>query len=241
MTVAAETDHDEQGTAACDYDRWLKQNTPMARWMRFWLSPRRTLLFNTSVYQLPKRMGLKPTDKVLDIGCGYAGLLLYLLRRVGFTEVMEGLDGSAFMTAQANAEIQARGAVLRIRVQQGPATPLPYADGLFDAVFCTYVIKHLSDPLLREMLRETRRVLKPGGRFWVLEAGPSRYNFMQVWNMRLLRQGGLAVHLRTEGALRDLLSEAGFSDIQPYGRGIHFYYPPLPRVGFIASRSQPVA
>jgi len=236
MAVTAEIDHDEQWATARDYDQWLAQDTLMARWMRFWLSPNRTLLFNTPVCRLPQKLCLKSTDKVLDIGCGFAGLLLYLLRRVGFTEVMEGLDCSPFMVGQANTEIQSRGADRRIRVRQDLATRLPYADGIFDAVFCTYVIKHLPDAQLHEMLRETIRVLKPGGRFCVWEAGPSRHNFMQVWNLRLLRQGVSVVHLRTEGELRELLLQAGFSGIRPYGRGPYFYYPPLPRVGFIATR-----
>jgi ubiquinone/menaquinone biosynthesis C-methylase UbiE len=238
MAEMAEISNDEQITAH-DYDRWLMQDSFMARWMRFWLSPSRILLFNTPVHRLPKQLSLKPTDKVLDIGCGYAGLLLYLLRKVGFTEVMEGLDCSAFMVEQANAEVQARGADRCIRVRQGLATQLPYADGAFDEVFCTYVIKHLSDALLHEMLRETMRVLKPGGRLCVWEAGPARRNFMQVSNLWLLRHGVSVVHLRSDEELRGILLQSGFNSIEPCGRGPYFYYPPLPRVGFIAAR--PVA
>jgi ubiquinone/menaquinone biosynthesis C-methylase UbiE len=232
----AETDPDEQQATARDYDQWLAQDTLMARWMRFWLSPGRLLLFNTPVGRLPRYLGLKPTDKVLDIGCGYAGLLLHLLSRVGFTEVLEGLDCSGFMIARAQEEIRARKLEGRVRVQQGVATQLPFADRSVDVVFSTFMIKHLSDPLLKDMLREVLRVLKPGGRFCMWEAAPSRYACMRVWNLRLLETGVSVVHLRSAGQLQALLEEAGFTDLRPYGHGLYYYYPPLPRAGFIAAR-----
>jgi ubiquinone/menaquinone biosynthesis C-methylase UbiE len=50
------------------------------------------------------------------------------------------------------------------------ATKMPYEDGLFDAVFESGVVHHV--PNWQAALRETSRVLKPGGRFCFAE--PSR-------------------------------------------------------------------
>jgi SAM-dependent methyltransferase len=236
MATPTGQDHDDQRATARDYDQWLARDTLIARWMRFWLSPRRTPFFNTPVCRLPRQLSLRPTDKVLDIGCGYAGLLLYLFRRIGFTEVMEGLDCSGFMIRRAREEIRSRGLVERIYVREGLATQLPYADGTFDVVCSTFMIKHLSDALLKDMLREVRRVLKPSGRFCVWEAAPSRHAFMQAWNLRLLSTGVSVIHLRSEAQVRALLEEAGFTDLRPCGGGLYYYYPPLPRAGFIAVR-----
>ena len=149
---------------------------------------------------------------------------------------MEGLDCSGLMIERAQEEIRARELEGRLRVQQGVATQLPYEENTFDIVFSTYVIKHLSDALLRDMFREVLRVLKPGGRFCVWDAAPSRYGFMQVWNLRLMETGVSVMHLRTAEQLRALLEEAGFTDLRPYGGGLYYYYPPLPRAGFIATR-----
>jgi ubiquinone/menaquinone biosynthesis C-methylase UbiE len=229
--------NDEQLTTADDYNRWLAENTFGARWVRFWFAPKQTLFLNTPARKLPGLLSLTPEDKVLDIGCGYGGLLIYLDRRVGFTQVMEGLDCSALMVQRARAEMHKRDLDSHIRISQGLATKLPYPDGTFDVVLSTYVIKHLSDQLSREMLAEVMRVLKPGGRFCLWEAAPSRNYYLQVLNLKLLKMGVSTAYLRTAEQLRDCLESAGFSDLQPYGHGPYYYYPPLPRVGFIARRS----
>ena len=227
---------DEQITTANDYNRWLAQNTFGARWVRFWFAPKQTIFLNTPARKLPGLLDLTTENKVLDIGCGYGGLLIYLNRRVGFTQVMEGLDCSGLMVERAQREMQKRGLDSRIHIRQGLATSLPYPDGCFDVVLSTYVIKHLSDQRSREMLAEVMRVLKPGGRFCLWEAAPSRNFYLQVFNLKLLKMGVSTAYLRTEGQLRECLESAGFTDLEPYGHGPYYYYPPLPRVGFIARR-----
>ena len=228
---------DAELITAHDYDRWLARNCFSARWARFWFAPSRTLWLNTPARRLVRMLPLKPADKVLDLGCGYAGMLIYLSRQVRFTQTLEGLDCSLPMIERARKEIRSRGLEARIHVQQGRATQLPYPDGSFDVLFCTYVIKHLPDPLLREMLREVLRVLKPGGCFCLWEAAPSRYDFMQAWNMRLLRIGLSVVRLRSAEQVRAFLEAAGFVSLRPYGQGhCYYYYPPLLRTGFIAFR-----
>jgi ubiquinone/menaquinone biosynthesis C-methylase UbiE len=228
--------NDEQLTTADDYNRWLAQDTFGARWVRFWFAPKQTLFLNTPARKLPGLLSLTTADKVLDIGCGYGGLLIYLKRRVGFTRVMEGLDCSELMVTRARAEMQRRNLDSCINIRQGMATQLPYPDGSLDVVLSTYVIKHLSDELVQEMFREVMRVLKPGGRFCLWEAAPSRNAWMQVFNLKLLKMGVSTSYLRTSEQLRESLESAGFSALQPYGHGPYYYYPPLPRVGFIARR-----
>jgi ubiquinone/menaquinone biosynthesis C-methylase UbiE len=230
------TTNDDQLTTANDYNSWLAQNTFGAWWVRFWFAPKQTLFLNTPARKLPELLSLTPAKKVLDVGCGYGGLLIYLNRRVGFTQVMEGLDCSTLMVKLAQSEMRNRGLDSLIRIRQGLATKLPYPDGTFDVVLSTYVIKHLSDRLSREMFGEVMRVLKPGGHFCLWEAAPSRNVFLQVLNLKLLKLGVSTAYLRTAGQLRECLESAGFSDLQPYGHGLYYYYPPLPRVGFIARR-----
>ena len=228
---------DEQLTTRHDYNRWMSEKNLGARWVRFWFSPKRTLFLNTPVRKLPDLLSLKKTDKVLDIGCGYGGLLLYLKSRVGFTAVMEGLDCSDTMVRLATDEVRKRGLAGQITIRQGVATTLPYPDSSLDVVLSTYVLKHLSGASCQEMFAEVMRVLKPGGKFCLWEAGPSRYPFLEVFNLKLMKMGGVSVvHLRTAEQLREDLAQAGFSELQPYGDGPYYYYPPLPRIGFIATR-----
>jgi len=239
MDSAPFTPHcDEQQFTACEYDRWLSRNSFSSRWVRFWFSPRRILWLNTQIRALPAEAGLLPSDRILDIGCGYGGVLLYLHEKLnqsrGEHPLMEGLDNSSLMVQRAKAEIQQRGLENNIRITQGMATQLPYAAGSFDVVLSAYVVKHLSDERLREMVREVKRVLAPGGRFCVWEAVPSRYAFMNVWNYMLLRVGISVIHMRTADQLRAILEAEGLVIRQPFGHGLYYFYPPLPRAGFIA-------
>jgi SAM-dependent methyltransferase len=227
---------DEQRFTACEYDRWLSRNSLSARWVRFWFSPRRTLWLNTPIRTLPEEAGISSSDRILDIGCGYGGVLLYLRRKLGGAVSWEGLDNSSLMVQRAREEIRQRGLEKDIGITEGIATRLPYGDGAFDVVLNGYVVKHLSDERLREMIREVKRVLKPGGRFCVWEAIPSRFAFMNVWNLKLLKVGVSVIHMRTAKELRVLLEEDGFVIQKPFGHGLYYFYPPLPRAGFIVVR-----
>ncbi len=51
----------------------------------------------------------------------------------------------------------------------GDADCFPFRDGTFDAAFCTFALEHAVNPL--QFLRETHRVVRPGGRIVLL--GPS--------------------------------------------------------------------
>ena len=50
---------------------------------------------------------------------------------------------------------------------QGEAERLPFADGEFDALTFTYLLRYVDDP--SQTMRELARVVKPGGRIASLE------------------------------------------------------------------------
>jgi SAM-dependent methyltransferase len=84
--------------------------------------------------------------------------------------------------------------------------PFPLPDAAFDTVLCSDVLEHIAEP--QAFLRETARVLKPGGTlllmvpffYWLHEQPHDYYRY-------------------TEFALRRLLTQAGFAvdTVQPYG------------------------
>jgi len=104
--------------------------------------------------------------RVLDIGCGTGSLVVLIKRRNPDVEVV-GLDPDPRTLARARRK--ARRAALSIQLHQGFSDELPYPEDTFDRVFSSFMLHHLNAAEKESTLREVRRVLKPGGRFHLLD------------------------------------------------------------------------
>ena len=96
--------------------------------------------------------GIKPGDKILDVGCG-KGFLLYDFTKVVPNLELHGIDVSEYAIATAKEEIKER-------LQVGNATSLPYPDNYFDFVFSITTLHNLHCYDLDKALREIERVSK---------------------------------------------------------------------------------
>lgn len=113
-------------------------------------------------------MGLKPGDRVLDVGCGSGVLLPALAEIVSPGGAVIGLDHSQALLDAARERVQESTTAAAVSLVQGDARSLPFNDGEFDAAHVERVLMHLDDPDLA--LREMRRVVRPGG--WIVAAEP---------------------------------------------------------------------
>jgi demethylmenaquinone methyltransferase / 2-methoxy-6-polyprenyl-1,4-benzoquinol methylase len=123
----------------------------------------------------------RASDRVLDVATG-TGLVAQELVRRYECEVV-GLDQSPQMLAAARARLE-RNADLAARVTlvEGEAERLPFADGAFDHVTFTYLLRYVDDPAAT--MRELARVLKPGGRIASLEfAVPASPAWRGLWRL----------------------------------------------------------
>lgn len=111
-------------------------------------------------------LGLRPGDRVLDVGAGF-GRHVYECARRGAHVV--ALDYAADEIAQTRGTLDAMVAADEIPednvigVLRGDATSLPFADGTFDVVITSEVLEHIQDDV--RAIAEMVRVLKAGGRF----------------------------------------------------------------------------
>lgn len=98
--------------------------------------------------------------QMLDIGTGPGHIPLLLCERLPKARIT-AIDLSDAMLKQARALREASRFASRLAFETGDAKALAYEDHSFDAVFSNTILHHIPDPL--PFLRETRRVLRPGG------------------------------------------------------------------------------
>jgi demethylmenaquinone methyltransferase/2-methoxy-6-polyprenyl-1,4-benzoquinol methylase len=123
----------------------------------------------------------EPGERVLDVATGTGLVAQALVRRYGCTVV--GLDQSAAMLEAARARL-ARNAALgeRVSLVEGEAERLPFADGEFDHLTFTYLLRYVDDPAAT--LRELARAVRSGGRVASLEfAVPPSPAWRALWTL----------------------------------------------------------
>ena len=128
-----------------------------------------------------KAVAPRAEDRVLDVATGTGMVAAELVARGGCSVV--GLDQSAEMLAAARARLTARPELAeRIELIEGQAERLPFADGSFDALTFTYLLRYVDDP--QAAMRELARVVAPGGRVGSLEFGvPPRFPARMAWRL----------------------------------------------------------
>src|SRR5690606_7695881 len=108
----------------------------------------------------------EPVDRLLDVATGTADLAIMAARQEAARQVI-GVDISEGMLSHGREKVKAAGLEGRLLLQQADSQALPFADGAFDAVTVAFGARNFED--LERGLREMLRVLRPGGRLFVLE------------------------------------------------------------------------
>ena len=125
---------------------------------------------------LVSRVEAGPGDRVLDVATGTGAVARALVRQKGCSVV--GLDQSAGMLAEARRRLD--GSVVLV---EGSAESLPFADGEFDALTFTYLLRYVDDP--EATLRELARVVRPGGTIAGLEFGLPAGLWRALWEVHV--------------------------------------------------------
>ena len=102
-----------------------------------------------------------PVRRILALGCGTGVEVRALCRLTGPDTAIIGVDHSQALLDVARRLTADEGLKDRVTYQTGDAHHLPYGDAEFDVVTLHTLISHVEDP--PQVLREARRVVRPGG------------------------------------------------------------------------------
>ncbi|MFH1354399.1 MAG: class I SAM-dependent methyltransferase [bacterium] len=160
---------------------------------------------------------LSKDRKLLDVGCGIGGWILFL-KEEGYD--VEGVDIAA-RTVRALTEYDPD-----LKVKVASMTAIPYADGSLDGVLAIGTLEYIENKV-KEALQEVRRVLKDDGVFFV--EVPSLNTLRRLIYVPLKRlekiirnflshQPTFSNYLFDRGELKKLLEISGFKvlEMQPH-------------------------
>lgn len=157
---------------------------------------------------------------VFELGCG-GGINQQFYDRSAIAS-FSGIDPHDGLLNAAREQDWARaiGADLR----RGVGENIPFDDGSFDSVVCTFTLCSVDDPV--QVLSECRRILRPGGQALFLEHGRAPDAGVARWQDRIEPiwkplAGGCHLTRPISSAIRD----AGFA-VEPIGQG---YTPKAPQ------------
>jgi demethylmenaquinone methyltransferase/2-methoxy-6-polyprenyl-1,4-benzoquinol methylase len=115
---------------------------------------------------------LRRGDRVLDLCAGTGDLTLALARADVASEVV-GSDFVPEMLSIAREKAEKHKGLTSITIREADAQSLPFADHSFDVVTVAFGVRNL--PSRSANFSEVRRVLRPGGRYVILEFSRPRF------------------------------------------------------------------
>ncbi len=141
------------------------------------------------------RLAVRPSMKVLDVGCGPGRLAVPAAQRVGVGGEVVALDLQSAMLGRLQQKIDAAG-LTNLRLLQAGAGDGTLPQNTFDRALLVTVLGEIPDR--KAALAEIYRALKPGGILSITEVLPDP-------------------HFQTPHTVRQLAFEIGFEEIAHFG------------------------
>jgi len=153
-----------------------------------------------------RKLGLQPGMRLLDVGCGWGGMVLHAAREHGVDAV--GITVSTQQYELASRRVEAAGLTDRVEIRLQDYRDVRSEQ--FDAVSSIGMFEHVGEVRLREYAQTLHRVLRPGGRLMnhgiSRPPGPAALEPRSFINRYVFPDG----ELHEVGRVVSVLQEAGF-------------------------------
>ena len=149
-----------------------------------------------------------PGMRVLDLGCG-TGTLAVLTKQSHVMAQVYGLDADPQVLGIARSKAEQAGA--QITLEQGMAYQLPFPDGWFDRILTSLVFHHLNTQQKQLAFTEVWRVLRPGGKFVLLDVGVPHSAYAHLVSEVIRRTEQAQDNI--SGLLPKMMKDAGLGNI----------------------------
>jgi SAM-dependent methyltransferase len=160
-------------------------------------------------------LGLRPGDRILDLGCG-GGRHAFEAARRGAIVTAVDLDLGELKAVRDTTYAMVQAGEIpegRISPANGDALRLPFPDGTFDRIIASEVMEHIPDD--HAAAKELTRVLRPGGTIAVTI--PSYWPERICWALNdeyhapFVRGGHVRIYSR--GVIKAVLRGAGLKPV----------------------------
>ncbi|KAJ0382494.1 hypothetical protein COL922a_012454 [Colletotrichum nupharicola] len=188
-----------------------------------------SVLDNQMLYEesIARDIGLKPGDKVLDLGCGRGRVAAHMAVVSGAK--VTGLNIDPNQVAQAKEFNEQVGLENSFTIHDMNELPLPFEDNTFDAFYQIQALSLCKD--LPRLFAELRRVLKPGAKIslldWVSLPAYDPTNAEHAELMRRTKPLIGAVGTPTPQTFEKALTDAGFTVLRSDNASIDGVQAPL--------------
>ena len=128
--------------------------------------------------KLVKKLSIQSPKNILDVATGTGDLAIEMLKVT--PDKITGVDISNGMLEIGRKKIKEKGLEEKISLQEADSENLPFEDNYFDAVCVSFGVRNFEN--LEKGLSDMFRVLKPGGKLYILEfSQPNIFPFKQLY------------------------------------------------------------
>lgn len=153
-------------------------------------------------------ISLQPGQSLLDIGCGTGEILYRLHKNFGEEISLYGIDPSTDMLDVARYKLRK---AKNVQLETGTGEQLQFPDSSFDWVVSSLTFHHIPLDVKRATIRESHRVLKPGGKLLNSDFGKPTHFAGSAFGSLYKNHAFTSDNLKD--IISELLLEEGFTNL----------------------------